>query len=45
MGGHVAGRIGRYGWSLPLPPHFPLPGRALQVEDMRDELDARQAGF
>jgi cell wall assembly regulator SMI1 len=40
-GGHVAGRIGRDGgWSLPLPPRFPRPGRALQVEDMRDEFAA-----
>jgi cell wall assembly regulator SMI1 len=33
-GGHVAGQIGRRGWSLP------LPGRVLQVEDMQDEFDA-----
>jgi cell wall assembly regulator SMI1 len=39
-GGHVAGRIGRAGWSVPLPPRFPPPGRALQVEDMQDEFDA-----
>jgi hypothetical protein len=40
-GGHVAGRIGRDGgWSLPLPPRFPRPGRALQVEDMQDEFNA-----
>ncbi|MGN9844527.1 SMI1/KNR4 family protein [Nonomuraea sp. H19] len=39
-GGHVAGRIDRHGWSLPLPPRFPRPGRALQVEDMQDEVDA-----
>ncbi len=38
--GHVAGRIGRYGWSLPLPPRLPPPGRALQVEDMQEEFDA-----
>ncbi|MEV5339661.1 SMI1/KNR4 family protein [Streptomyces sp. NPDC052676] len=38
--GRVGGRIGRYGWSLPL--HRPMPrlGRAVQVEDMQDEFDA-----
>lgn len=39
-GGHVAGQIGRHAWSVPLPPRFPPPGRALQVEDMQDEVDA-----
>jgi cell wall assembly regulator SMI1 len=39
-GGHVAGRIGHGGWSLPMPPRLPPPGRALQVEDMQDEYDA-----
>jgi hypothetical protein len=42
-GGHVAGRIDRRGgWSLPLPPRFPPPGRALLVSDMQDEFDAVQ---
>ncbi|MEV4919579.1 SMI1/KNR4 family protein [Streptomyces tirandamycinicus] len=36
----VAGRIGRSGWSLALPHPVPPPGRALQTEDLRDELDA-----
>ncbi|WP_222720292.1 hypothetical protein [Actinomadura sp. HBU206391] len=39
-GGHVAGRIGYLSASLPLPPRFPPPGRALQVEDVQDEHDA-----
>lgn len=39
-GGHVAGRIGRSGWSLPLRRQFPPPGRPLQVDDMQDEFDA-----
>ena len=39
-GSHVAGQIGRRAWSLALPPRFPRPGRALQVEDMQDEFDA-----
>ncbi|MBC6457043.1 SMI1/KNR4 family protein [Actinomadura sp. HBU206391] len=39
-GGHVAGRIGRGSWSVPMPPRLPPPGRALQVEDMQDEWDA-----
>lgn len=36
----VAGRIGRGGWSLPLRRQLPQPGRAAQVEDMRDEFEA-----
>ncbi|MEU6864255.1 SMI1/KNR4 family protein [Streptomyces sp. NPDC046876] len=36
----VAGRIGRHGWSLPLRRRQAPPGRALQTEDMQDELDA-----
>lgn len=36
----VAGRIGRQGWSLPLRRRQPLPGRASQAEDMRDEMAA-----
>ncbi|MEU1600185.1 SMI1/KNR4 family protein [Streptomyces sp. NPDC005708] len=36
----VAGRIGRQGWSLPLRRRLPPPGRAAQVEDMRDEMEA-----
>ncbi|WP_037864816.1 SMI1/KNR4 family protein [Streptomyces sp. NRRL S-237] len=36
----VAGRIGRGGWSLALPRPVPPPGRALQSEDIQDELDA-----
>ncbi|MEV0148961.1 MULTISPECIES: SMI1/KNR4 family protein [unclassified Nonomuraea] len=39
-GGHVAGRIGRHAWSVPLPRRFPRPGQALQAEDMREEFDA-----
>ena len=42
VGGHVAGRIGRRGWSLPTRPRFPPPGRALLVSDMQDEFDAVQ---
>ncbi|MFC9176260.1 SMI1/KNR4 family protein [Streptomyces sp. NPDC057107] len=37
---HVAGRIGRGGWSLALPRPLPPPGRASQAEDIQDELDA-----
>ncbi|MFF4448308.1 SMI1/KNR4 family protein [Streptomyces sp. NPDC001502] len=36
----VAGRIGRGGWSLALTRRMPPPGRAAQVEDMREETDA-----
>ncbi|MFI6289620.1 SMI1/KNR4 family protein [Streptomyces sp. NPDC051018] len=36
----VAGRIGRESWSLPLTQPVPPPGRASQVEDMREEFDA-----
>ncbi|SDM08345.1 SMI1 / KNR4 family (SUKH-1) [Nonomuraea maritima] len=39
-GGHVAGQIGHNAWSLPLLPRFPTPGRALQADGMRDDLDA-----
>ncbi|XRQ07260.1 SMI1/KNR4 family protein [Actinomadura welshii] len=41
-GGHVAGRIGTHGWSVPLPRRLPPPGRALQTEDVQDENDAIQ---
>ena len=36
----MSGRIGRQSWSLPLRRPQPQPGRAAQVEDMRDELEA-----
>ncbi|MGD1222196.1 SMI1/KNR4 family protein [Streptomyces krungchingensis] len=36
----VSGRIGRHGWSLALKRRIPPPGRAAQVEDMREEYDA-----
>ncbi|NYI04658.1 SMI1/KNR4 family protein [Allostreptomyces psammosilenae] len=36
-GSHVAGRIGRGGWSLPVRRRRPQPGRALQAGDMREE--------
>ncbi|MET9291972.1 SMI1/KNR4 family protein [Streptomyces sp. NPDC003077] len=36
----VAGRIGRSSWSLALRRRMPSPGRAAQVEDMREEFDA-----
>ncbi|MGW0549487.1 SMI1/KNR4 family protein [Streptomyces altiplanensis] len=36
----VAGRVGRGSWSLPLRRRLPPPGRAAQVEDMRDEMEA-----
>lgn len=36
----VEGRIGRHGWSLALQRRLPPPGRAAQIEDMQDELDA-----
>ncbi|MFI8946520.1 SMI1/KNR4 family protein [Streptomyces sp. NPDC053750] len=36
----VAGRIGRHGWSLPLRRRTTPPGRAAQVEDMREETEA-----
>ncbi|MET8097948.1 SMI1/KNR4 family protein [Streptomyces sp. NPDC005236] len=39
-GGHVAGRVGRGGWSVPLQPRRPQPGRALLVSDMQEEFDA-----
>ncbi len=39
-GGHVAGRIGSYSWSLPLQRRFPPPGQAAQVADMQDEFRA-----
>ncbi|MPY60952.1 SMI1/KNR4 family protein [Streptomyces spongiae] len=41
-GGHVAGQISHYGWSLPLQRRIPRPGQAAQVEDMQDEFDAVQ---
>ncbi|MET8170406.1 SMI1/KNR4 family protein [Streptomyces sp. NPDC005329] len=36
----VAGRIGRRSWSLNLRTRLPSPGRAAQVEDIREEVDA-----
>ncbi|MEU2619166.1 SMI1/KNR4 family protein [Streptomyces sp. NPDC007157] len=39
-GGQVAGRVGLFGWSLPLDRPAPPPGRAAQVEDVQDEFDA-----
>lgn len=39
-GGYVAGRIGRYGWSVPLTRRMPPPGQAAQIEDVQDEYDA-----
>ncbi|MFE6975880.1 SMI1/KNR4 family protein [Streptomyces sp. NPDC057682] len=36
----VAGRIGRGSWSLALPHRMPPPGRASQIEDMQEEMDA-----
>ncbi|MFJ9147187.1 SMI1/KNR4 family protein [Streptomyces sp. NPDC102270] len=39
-GGHVAGRISRSGWSVPLRRNSPPPGRASRIEDMQDEFDA-----
>ncbi|MFI6584568.1 SMI1/KNR4 family protein [Embleya sp. NPDC050493] len=39
---HVAGRIGRHGWSPSLRRRSPQPGRAAQVDDMRDEMEAVQ---
>lgn len=41
-GGHVAGRIDHHGWSVPLPHPLPQFGRAAQVEDIQDEIDAVQ---
>lgn len=41
-GGHVAGRIDQYGWSLPLRRRRPRPGQAAQVEDHQDEFDAAE---
>ncbi|MEW2399237.1 SMI1/KNR4 family protein [Streptomyces sp. NPDC046862] len=41
-GGHVAGQISHYGWSLPLQRRIPRPGQAAQVEDVQDEFDAVQ---
>lgn len=38
-GGHVAGRIGHDSWGVPFRARFP-PGRAAQVSDMQEELDA-----
>ncbi|MBE1605669.1 hypothetical protein HEB94_002517 [Actinopolymorpha pittospori] len=43
-GGHLARRIDRGGgWSLPLPPRFPPPERALYVEHMQARRDAASA--
>ncbi|QJT07362.1 SMI1/KNR4 family protein [Streptomyces asoensis] len=36
----VAGRIGRHSWSLDLRRQLPPPGRAAQVDDMQEEVDA-----
>ncbi|GGZ41653.1 SMI1/KNR4 family protein [Streptomyces bluensis] len=41
-GGHVAGQISHYGWSLPLQRRIPRPGQAARAEDMQDEFDAVQ---
>jgi cell wall assembly regulator SMI1 len=41
-GGHVAGRIDRHGWSLPLRRRMPPPGRAALVEDNQAEFDAAE---
>ncbi|MFG2142588.1 SMI1/KNR4 family protein [Streptomyces sp. NPDC048696] len=38
--GRVAGSIGRHGWSLALQRRLPPPGRAAQIEDIQDEVDA-----
>lgn len=38
----VSGSIGRDGWSLALRRRVPPPGRAAQVEDMREEFDAAE---
>ncbi|MFC9643475.1 hypothetical protein ACFTZF_33730 [Streptomyces mirabilis] len=37
-GDYVAGRIGRHGSSLPMPRRRPQPERALQIEDMQDDV-------
>lgn len=39
-GGHVAGRIGPAGWSVPLTRRRPQPGRAAQVSDNQEQHDA-----
>ncbi|MET9657777.1 SMI1/KNR4 family protein [Streptomyces sp. NPDC006510] len=39
-GGHVAGQIGAYGWSIPQERGFPPPGRSVRAEDMQDEFNA-----
>lgn len=39
-GGHVAGRVSLGSWSLPVRRRQPPPGRAYQIEDMRDEMAA-----
>ncbi|MFJ7047808.1 SMI1/KNR4 family protein [Streptomyces sp. NPDC101112] len=41
-GHQVAGQISRGAWSVPVRRRSPKPGRASQVEDMRDEFDAVQ---
>ncbi|MGW0737632.1 SMI1/KNR4 family protein [Streptomyces sp. NPDC002851] len=41
-GSPLAGQIGRGSWSLPIQRHFPPPGQAAQVDDMRAEFDAVQ---
>nr|WP_236071745.1 SMI1/KNR4 family protein [Streptomyces polyasparticus] len=38
-GGFVAGQAGRWGFSLPLSPSRPRPGRAAQVKDRPDKFD------
>ncbi|UUN27891.1 SMI1/KNR4 family protein [Streptomyces sp. FIT100] len=39
-GCHVAGRIDRHGYSLPMPRRHLPPGRGAQVEDAQEEFDA-----
>ncbi len=38
-GRHVAGFIGRYGWSVPLPSRFAWPSGAAEVQRVRDALE------
>ncbi|MFC8373853.1 MULTISPECIES: SMI1/KNR4 family protein [unclassified Streptomyces] len=39
-GGRLTGRISLGGWSVPVQRPRPVPGRAVQVEDMQDEFTA-----
>ncbi|MBJ7907283.1 SMI1/KNR4 family protein [Streptomyces sp. DSM 110735] len=39
-GGYAAGSISHGSWSVPVPRRLPQPGRAMQVSDMQEELDA-----